>query len=127
MNQEEKIRELEEKERALMVQSIEGARAGAVSPSIHQELKAIRRELSTLKRTITRAKNRTGQENFAAGAAVHVTQETRNRLQALAASRGMTLSQYLRKIIDEHLAAQAIDFSSGLKPLINRGIVEEQP
>lgn len=42
MNHEEQIVELEEKERALTVQTIEGARAGAVSPSLHQELAEVR-------------------------------------------------------------------------------------
>jgi hypothetical protein len=37
MNHEQQIRVPEEKERALMAQSIEGARAGAVSPSDEAE------------------------------------------------------------------------------------------
>lgn len=50
MNQEERIRELEEKERALMIQSIEGAKAGAVSPALHRELEEVRAELKRLRR-----------------------------------------------------------------------------
>ena len=35
MDHGEKIKELEEKERALMVQSVEGAKTGEVSPALH--------------------------------------------------------------------------------------------
>jgi len=45
MNHEDQIKELEEKEKSLMLQSIEGAKAGAVSPSLHLELAEARTEL----------------------------------------------------------------------------------
>lgn len=47
---EERIRELEEKERSLMLQSIEGAKVGAVSPTLHQELAEVRAELKVARR-----------------------------------------------------------------------------
>ena len=48
--EEERIKELEEKERALMLQSIEGAKTGAVSPSLQQELAEVRAKLKVARR-----------------------------------------------------------------------------
>jgi hypothetical protein len=50
MNHEEKIKELEAREAALTVQTIEGARAGAVSPSLRRELEDVRAELKVARR-----------------------------------------------------------------------------
>lgn len=47
---EKRIKELEEKERSLMLQSIEGAKVGAVSPTLHQELAEVRAELKVARR-----------------------------------------------------------------------------
>lgn len=57
--EEEKIKELEGREAALMVQSIEGAKAGAVSPSLHRELAEVRAELKAVRRVATMKARRT--------------------------------------------------------------------
>ena len=49
-NGEERVRELEEKERALNIQTIEGARAGAVSPALRRELDEVRAQLKVARR-----------------------------------------------------------------------------
>ena len=54
------IKELEQKETALTVQTIEGARTGAVSPSIHRELAEIRAKLKTARRVRAMDAKRTG-------------------------------------------------------------------
>ncbi|MFH1587328.1 MAG: hypothetical protein ABID38_05710 [Candidatus Diapherotrites archaeon] len=124
--EKEQIRELEEKEKSLMVQSIEAAKTGAVSPTLHQELVEVRRELKAARRVATMKANRT-EPVLDSTIAVNVSKATRDKMEALAASRGMTLSEYLRFLIDEHMAAQAVDFSGGLRPPKNRGKVEQRP
>ena len=114
MNHEEKIRELEEKERALMIQSIEGAKAGAVSPTLLQELAGVRAELKAARRVTTMKARRT-EPVFDSTISVNVNQATHEKMEALAASKAMTLSEYMRFLINEHMAAQAIDFSGGLR------------
>lgn len=122
----ERIKELEEKERALMLQSIEGAKVGAVSPTLHRELAEVRRELKRLRRVATMKANRTDPV-FDSTISINVNQATREKMEALAASKAMTLSEYMRFLIDEHMAAQAIDFSSGVRPLKNKGKVDVKP
>jgi macrodomain Ter protein organizer (MatP/YcbG family) len=124
--EEEKIRELEEKEKSLMVQSIEAAKAGAVSPSLQKELAEVRAELKRLRRVATMKANRT-EPVLDSTLSINVNKATRDKLEALAASRAMTLSEYMRFLIDEHIAAQAFDFSSGLRPHKNRGKVDLKP
>lgn len=126
MSHEEQIRELEERERALMGQTIEGARAGAVFPSLRRELAEVRRELKVARRVVTMKANRT-EPVLDSTISINVNQATRDKMEALAASKAMTLSEYMRFLIDEHMAAQAIDFSSGLRPHKNKGKVDSKP
>ncbi len=120
---EERIKELEEKEKSLMLQSIEGAKAGAVSPTLSRELAEVRRELKRLRRVATMKANRT-EPVLDSTISINVNQATRDKIAALAASKAMTLSEYMRFLLDELMAAQAVDFSSGLKPLQNGGKVD---
>ena len=127
MTHEEKISELEEKERALMIQSIEGAKAGAVSPAIHRELEEVRAELKRLRRiaTIKAREASAGKEYLDSTVAVSVNRVTRDKIEALAASKAMTISEYMRLIIEGHIAAQVVDFSGGLIPPENEDKVEK--
>ena len=54
------IKELEQKETALTVQMIEGARTGTVSPTLHRELAEIRAKLKTARRVRAMDAKRTG-------------------------------------------------------------------
>jgi hypothetical protein len=126
MNHEEKISHLEEKERALMLQSIEGARAGAVSSTLLQELAGVRADLKAARRVATMKARRT-EPVFDSTISVNVNQATHEKMEALAASKAMTLSEYMRFVIDEHMATQTVDFSSGLIPHKNRGKVDSMP
>jgi len=125
MNHKE-IKELEEKERSLMFQSIEAARVGAVSSALHRELAEVRRELKAARRVAT-MKSRRMEPVLDSTISINVNQATRDKMEALAASKAMTLSEYMRFLIDEHMAVQAIDFSSGLRPHINKGKVDSKP
>jgi hypothetical protein len=124
--EEERISELEEKERSLMHQSIEGAKTGAVSPSLHQELAEVRAKLKAVRRVATMKANRT-EPVFDSTISINVNRATRDKMEALAAAKAMTLSEYMRFLIDEHMAAQAFDFSSGLRHLKKRGKVDMKP
>jgi Tfp pilus assembly protein PilO len=101
MNHEEKIRELEEKERALTVQAIEGARAGAVSPTLQQELAEVRAELKRLRRIVTMKANRTEPVKDV-GLRVNVAAEEYRRLSDNAAAAAMTLNNYIRHLLKYH-------------------------
>jgi hypothetical protein len=120
-----RIRELEEKERALMIQSVESAKTGAVSPSLHRALAEVRAELKVALRVTMKA-NRT-EPDLDSTISIDVNQATRDKMEALAAAKAMTLSKYMRFLIDKHMAAQPIDFRSGLRHLENRGKVEMKP
>jgi predicted DNA-binding protein len=119
-----RLSELLDRERELMIADIQAVREGTGAGEIHGELAEVRRKLSSLKRTITRAENRAGKAHMAATIAFNVSKATRDHLEALAASKARTLSEYMRFLIDEHMAAQAVDFSSGLRPLENGGKVD---
>jgi hypothetical protein len=121
-----RIRELEEKERALMIQSVESAKTGAVSPSLHRALAEVRAELKVALRVVTMKANRT-EPDLDSTISIDVNQATRDKMEALAAAKAMTLSKYMRFLIDKHMAAQPIDFRSGLRHLENRGKVEMKP
>lgn len=123
MNHKDQIRELEEKEQALMVQSIEDAKAGAVSPSLRRELEEVRAVLKVARRVATRKANRT-EPVFDSTISVNVNLAIRDKMEALAASKAMTLSEYMRFMIDEHMTAQAVDFNSGLRHHENKGKVD---
>ncbi|MEI7638428.1 MAG: hypothetical protein WCJ37_14050 [Syntrophus sp. (in: bacteria)] len=130
--EKERIKDLEEKERTLMVRSIEGAKiegakARAVSRGIHRELEEVRAELKRLRRIVT-IKSReasAGKKYLDSTVAVSVNRVTRDKIEALAASKAMTISEYMRLIIEGHIAAQVIDFSGGLIPPENEGKVEK--
>jgi hypothetical protein len=123
---EDRIRELEEKEKSLMLQSIEGAKSGAVSPILHRELAEVRKALKAARRVVTMKANRT-EPVLDSTISINVKQATRDKMEALAASKAMTLSEYMRFLIDEHIAAQAIDISGGLIHLKNKGKVDMKP
>jgi len=101
MNHGERIGELEEKERLLMVRSVEGAKAGAVSPALHMELEEIRAELKRLRRIKTMKARRT-EPIKDTGIRVNVDAEEYRRLSENAAAAAMTLNNYIRHLLKIH-------------------------
>jgi len=98
---EEKIRELEEREKSLMIQSIEGAKAGAVSPSLHRELAEVRAELKRLRRVATMKARRT-EPIKDMGLRINIDAEEYRRLSDNAAAAAMTLNNYIRDLLKNH-------------------------
>jgi len=99
--EEERIREIEEKERALMVQSIEGAKAGGVSPALHRELEEVRAELKRLRRIKTIKARRT-EPIKDVGIRINVDAEEYRRLSDNAAKAAMTLNNYIRHLLKNY-------------------------
>lgn len=98
---EERIKAFEEKERALMIQSIEGAKAGAVSPTLHQELAEVRAELKRLRRVATMKAGRT-EPIKDVGVRINIDAEEYRRLSDNAAAAAMTLNNYIRDLLKNH-------------------------
>ena len=111
---------LRDRERALIIADVQAVRKGIDAGGIHQELAAIRLEMKTIRRTLATKKSQAGKDRLDATIAVNVNSVVRDRLRALAASKAMTLSEYMRFLIDKHIASQAIDFSGGLRQLKTR-------
>lgn len=103
---EEKIRELEEKERALMVQSIEGAKTGGVSPSLHQELAEVRAELKAARRIATMKARRT-EPIKTSRFSILLPDEELNILTTKAKESGLGFSQYIRHLLKTALKVEA--------------------
>ena len=101
MNHEEKIKALEERERALTVQTIEGARAGAVSPSLQKELAEVRAELKTARRVATMKARRT-EPIKDVGIRINVDAAEYRRLSDNAAACSTTLNNYIRDLLKNH-------------------------
>jgi hypothetical protein len=99
--EEERIRELEEKERALMVQSIEGARAPAVSPALRREIEEVRAELKAARRVATMKANRTEPVKDV-GIRINIDAAEYRRLSDNAAAAAMTLNNYIRDLLKIH-------------------------
>jgi predicted DNA binding CopG/RHH family protein len=97
-NKEEKIRELEEKERALMGQSIEGARAGAVSPSIVQELAEVRVKLKAARRIRTMEANRI-EPKKTSRFSILLPDDELEALTKRAEEKGVIFSSYIRHLL----------------------------
>jgi len=96
--EKERIKDLEEKERTLMVRSIEGAKAGAVSTAIHRELEEVRAELKRLRRISTMKARRT-EPIKDVGIRINVDAEEYRRLSNNAAAAAMTLNNYIRNLL----------------------------
>ena len=116
-----KLDALQDREQALIIADVQAVREGIDARGIHQELAAIRLEMKTIQRALATKKSQKGRLNTTI--AVNVNSVVRDRLRALAAARAMTLSEYMRWIIDKHIASQVVDFSGGLRPLKDRGKV----
>lgn len=101
LSHEEQISQLEEKERTLMVQSIEGARAGAVSPSLRRELAEVRAELKTARRVATMKARRT-EPIKDAGIRINIDATEHRRLSDNAAACSTTLNNYIRDLLKKH-------------------------
>ena len=98
MSHKERIRELEEKERALMLQSIEGAKAGAVSPSIHRELAEVRAELKVARRVRAMDAKRVDPK-LTRKISILLSEDEYQALTEKAAESGVDLSKYIRNIL----------------------------
>lgn len=95
---EEQIKELEEKERALMVQSVEGARAGAVSPALRRELAEVRAELKVARRVRAMDAKRVDPK-LTRQIGVRLTEDEYQELTKKAAESGVELSTYIRNLL----------------------------
>lgn len=95
------MREIEEKERALMVQSIEAAKVGAVSSALHEELEEVRAELKRLRRIKTMKERRT-EPIKNVGIRINVDNEEYRRLSDNAAKAAMTLNNYIRHLLKNY-------------------------
>lgn len=103
--EEGRIKALEEKERALMLQSIEGATTGAVSPSLHQELVEVRAELKTARRVRAMDKNRT-EPKLTRSYNLTFSEDEFNELSERAEKKGIKLSKYIRGLINSGLKVE---------------------
>ena len=99
--EEEMIEEFERRERDLMIQSIEAAKAGAVSPALHEELGEVRAELKRLRRIKTMEARRT-EPLKNVGIRVNVDDEEYRRLSDNAAKAAMTLNNYIRYLLKNY-------------------------
>jgi len=98
MNHRQQIRMLEEKEQALMVQSIEGARAGAVSTRIVQELAEVRRALKVARRVKAMDEKRVDPK-LTRKISVLLFEDEYQALTKRAADSGVDLSKYIRNLL----------------------------
>jgi homospermidine synthase len=98
MNNEERIRELEAKEAALTVQTIEGARAGAVSPTIRRELAKIRAELKAARRVRAMDAKRVDPK-LTRKISILLPEDEYQALIKKAAESGVDLSKHIRNIL----------------------------
>ena len=96
--EEEKISELEGKEAALMVQSIEGARAGTVSPSLHRELAEVRAELKAARRVRAMDAKRVDPK-LTRQIGVRLTEDEYQELTKKAEESGVDISNYIRNLL----------------------------
>ena len=96
--EEQRIRALEEKERALTVQTIEGARAGAVSPTLRRELAGVRQELKVARRVRAMDAKRVDPK-FTRQIGVRLTEDEYQELTKKAAESGVELSTYIRNLL----------------------------
>ena len=101
-----KLDALQDREQALIIADVQAVRKGIDARGIHQELAAIRLEMKTIQRALATKKSQKGRLNTTI--AVNVNSVVRDRLRALAAARAMTLSEYMRFLIDEHISAQSV-------------------
>ena len=97
---------LQDRERILMIADVQAVRKGIDAGGIHQELAAIRLEVKAIRRTLATKKSPAGKDCLDATIAVNVNSVVRDCLQALAAARDMTLSEYMRLMIDEHISSR---------------------
>jgi len=96
--EKERISELEERERALMVQSIEGAKAGGVSPSIHRELAEVRAELKAARRVRAMDAKRVDPK-LTRQIGVRLTEDEYQELTKKAEESGVDISNYIRNLL----------------------------
>lgn len=96
--EEDRIREFEEKEKSLMVQSIEAAKTGAVSPTLHQELAEVRAELKVARRIRAMDAKRIDPK-LTRQIGVRLTEDEHQELTKKATEAGVDLSQYIRHLI----------------------------
>jgi predicted DNA binding CopG/RHH family protein len=97
-NEEEHIRKLEEKERVLMVQNIEGARAGAVSPALHRELADVRHKLKVARRVKAMDEKRVDPK-LTRKISILLSEDEYQALTIKAANSGVDLSKYIRSLL----------------------------
>ncbi len=90
------IKELEQKEKALTVQMVEGARTGAVSPSVLQELKELRAKLKVARRV--RAMNAKRTEPKLTRKVSFLLPEDEYQ-ELLRKAEGKDLSKYIRDLL----------------------------
>jgi len=98
MSHEEKIKALEERERALTVQTIEGARAGAVSPTLRRELAEVRAELKVARRVRAMDAKRMDPK-LTRQIGVRLTEDEHQELTKKATEAGGDLSRYIRHLL----------------------------
>jgi predicted DNA binding CopG/RHH family protein len=97
-NGEERVRELEEKERALNIQTIEGARAGAVSPALRRELDEVRAQLKVARRVRAMDAKRTDPK-LTRKVTILLPEEEFQTLTKKATEGGVDLSKYIRMLL----------------------------
>lgn len=96
--EEARIRELEEKERALMGQTIEGAKAGAVSPSLQRELAEVRAELKVARRVRAMDAKRT-EPKKTSRFSILLPDDELETLTKRAEEKGVIFSSYIRHLL----------------------------
>lgn len=110
--EEERIRELEEKERALMLQSIEGAKTGAVSPTLHQELAEVRKELKVARRVRAMDAKRVAPKKTSRFS-ILLPDDELEALTKRAEEKGVVFSSYIRHLLKIGLEVEDKDRIEG--------------
>ncbi|MDO9229957.1 MAG: hypothetical protein Q7U03_10380 [Syntrophales bacterium] len=96
--EKKKIGDLEKRERALTAQTIEGARAGAVSPSLRRELEEVRAELKVARRVRAMDAKRIDPK-LTRQIGVRLTEDEYHEVTKRAAESGVELSTYIRNLL----------------------------
>lgn len=88
------------------------------TPPDYSEIDRIKAELKIARRVSTMKARRTadGREYLDTTISVSISRISRDKLEAMAASKAMTLSEYLRWMIDGHIDSQDVDLSIGFLP-----------
>jgi len=104
MNQDDKIKALEDQLAKAERKIPDLFKAGKVpGPEDYAEIDRLKKELKSARRVKTTKEKRGETEFFSTTIGVNVPLGVREQIEGLAAAKGVTLSEYMRLVISEHL------------------------